>query len=99
MSTIDIVLSVSNVLICLFGLILCLYVLMSSSLNDKNRTNITALCLVGFGWAIFLYASIDLFEAPQVFYIIGRSCFLLGILVWAYKNILQLQLKAIREDL
>lgn len=97
MSTIDITLSIMNVLICLFGLLLCLYVLMNKSLNDKNRTNITSLCLVGFGWAIFLYASIDLFEAPQVFYIIGRSCFLLGILVWAYKNILQLQLQTIKE--
>lgn len=98
MSTLDSILSSINVAICIFGFLLCLYILMNNNLNDKTGTNIVSLCLVGFGWFIFLYASIDLFEVPHAFFIAGRLCFLLGIFVWFYNNVLQFQINKLKEE-
>lgn len=91
MNIVDLILSVFNVLICISGLILCILLLVDSKLNDCNTCNITSLCLLGFGWSIFLYSSIDLFELPQFLFIAGKLCFLIGLFLWFYKNILSLQ--------
>lgn len=84
-------LSILNVSICIFGLILCILLLIDSRLNDRNTYNVTSLCLLGFGWAIFLYSAIDLFQLPQFIFIVGKLCFLIGSFLWFYKNILGLQ--------
>lgn len=91
MNIVDLILSVFNVLICISGLILCILLLVDSKLNDCNTCNITSLCLLGFGWSVFLYSSIDLFELPQFLFIAGKLCFLIGLFLWFYKNILSLQ--------
>lgn len=91
MNIVDFILSVFNVLICISGLILCILLLVDSKLNDCNTCNITSLCLLGFGWSVFLYSSIDLFELPQFLFIAGKLCFLIGLFLWFYKNILSLQ--------
>ena len=93
MNIVDLILSVFNVLICISGLILCILLLVDSKLNDCNTCNITSLCLLGFGWSVFLYSSIDLFELPQFLFIAGKLCFLIGLFLWFYKNILHLQFK------
>ena len=93
MDMVDFVLATFNVLICISGLILCILLLVESKLNDRTTYNITSLCLLGFGWAIFLYSSIDLFELPQFIYIAGKLCFLVGLFLWFYKNILHSQFK------
>ena len=92
MNIVDLVLSIFNVLLCISGLILCILLLVDSKLNDCNTCNITSLCLLGFGWSIFLYSSIDLFKLPQFIFIVGKLCFLIGLFLWFYKNILSLQL-------
>ena len=91
MNIVDFVLATFNVLICISGLILCILLLVDSKLNDCNTCNITSLCLLGFGWSVFLYSSIDLFELPQFLFIAGKLCFLIGLFLWFYKNILSLQ--------
>ena len=93
MNIVDFVLATFNVLICISGLILCVLLLVDSKLNDRTTYNITSLCLLGFGWAIFLYSSIDMFKLPQYIFIVGKLCFLVGLFLWFYKNILHLQFK------
>ena len=41
--------------------------------------------------SVFLYSSIDLFKLPQFIFIVGKLCFLIGLFLWFYKNILSLQ--------
>ena len=91
MNIVDLVLSIFNVLVCISGLILCILLLVDSKLNDRTTYNVTSLCLLGFGWSIFLYSSIDLFKLPQFIFIVGKLCFLIGLFLWFYKNILSLQ--------
>lgn len=86
-----VILSIFNVLICASGFILCILLLIDSRLNDRNTYNVTSLCLLGFGWTIFLYSAIDLFELPQFIFILGKLCFLIGSFLWFYKNILSLR--------
>ena len=93
MNMVDFVLATFNVLICISGLILCVLLLVDGKLNDRTTYNITSLCLLGFGWAIFLYSSLAMFELPQSIYIVGKLCFLVGLFLWFYKNILHLQFK------
>ena len=58
MNIVDLVLSIFNVLVCISGLILCILLLVDSKLNDRTTYNVTSLCLLGFGWSVFLYSSI-----------------------------------------
>jgi hypothetical protein len=91
MDIFDLVLSSFNVFICVSGLLLCIILLIDTELQDGSFLDVVPLCLLGIGWSIFLYASIDLFELPKFFFIMGRLCFLIGCFLWFYKNVVQLK--------
>ena len=96
MEVIDYTFAAFNVVLCLLGFLICLFLLMSKKFNDGTRYNILTLCFFGFGWCIFLYASVDLFSMPQVLYILGRFCFLIAFLLWVNNNILQFHINTLK---